>query len=456
MTATRPLHVAVIGAGLAGLAAAWDLARQGLRVTVIDAGASPGGLASSVDVAGQRVERFYHFICRGDDDLTQLASELGVADAIDWHRSTTSFFYEGRVYPFSSATDLLRFSPIPPAQRLRFGLTIVRSRLRKDWDRLDGISARQWLIDHMGEHAYQVIWDPLLRVKFGPYHNQISAAWMWHRLNRVARSRAHLLAPEMFGCFRHGSDVLVKVLAERLAALDQVTLLASTAVRRAHLGDGHVRALDVHGPDGDRRLEVDAVVSTIALSGLVRLVPDLPRAYREQLESIRYIGVVCGMLLLKRPITSAFWLNINDRRTPFNGIIEYTNLNASLRDRLGGRSIVYVPQYIRTSDPFYTCADDELHRLYLEALKLINPAFREDWVESWSVSREANAQGICTVGFKDLVPDHRSPVPNLYLTDSVQYYPEDRTISAAIRLGRRVATLLAEDRNRLPRNPACA
>jgi protoporphyrinogen oxidase len=440
-------HIGIIGAGLSGLSAAYDLARQGHRVTVVERGDALGGLASSLDIDGFSVERFYHFICRGDDDLGELASELGVSNTIDWNEGATAFFYEGRFYPFRTPIDLLRFTPIPASQRLRFGATVLRSRLRKDWDALDGVSARQWLSDHMGRDAYRVIWDPLLRVKFGPYHNQISAAWMWHRINRVARSRVSYFKPEVFGCFRGGSNVIVQALVDRLGQFERVTLRTGSAVARIEVGDRGPRA--IHLADG-AAIPVDAVVSTMALAGLTRLVPELPLAYREQIDSIRYLGVVCGLLVLKKGITDSFWLNINDARTPFNGLIEYSNLNRWLRDRLGGRAIVYIPQYIRTSDPMYSAPDDELLALYKQALRLINPAFRDDWIERCVIGREAWAQAICTVGFKDIVPGHRTPVPHLYITDSVQYYPEDRTISAAIRLGRQVAKAFVDDQKGSP------
>lgn len=133
----------VLGAGLAGLSAARDLARAGARVSLVDGSERLGGLASSVEVGGERVERFYHFICRGDDELLDLADELGLESEIHWHQGGTAFYYQGRLYPFSTPFDLLRFSPVPLSQRLRFGATITRSRFRSHWEPLDGVSARK-------------------------------------------------------------------------------------------------------------------------------------------------------------------------------------------------------------------------------------------------------------------------------------------------------------------------
>ncbi|MBZ0308096.1 MAG: FAD-dependent oxidoreductase, partial [Anaerolineae bacterium] len=169
----------VIGGGLAGLAAAYDLSRTGEKVTVLESAARFGGLASTIPIEGIHIERFYHFICRADHDLMQLIDELKLNSHLHWEISLTQFFYNGYLYQFSRPHHLLTFKPVPPLQRLRFGLHVLASRLRKNWNELDKIPARSWLMDKVGKEAYYVIWHPLLGVKFGDYHDKISAAWIW-------------------------------------------------------------------------------------------------------------------------------------------------------------------------------------------------------------------------------------------------------------------------------------
>src|SRR5690242_17035916 len=76
-------HVIILGAGLSGLAAAHDLLKAGHRVTVMDGMKDFGGLASSVRIEGQWVERFYHFICRNDTHLVELVHELGLERSLE-------------------------------------------------------------------------------------------------------------------------------------------------------------------------------------------------------------------------------------------------------------------------------------------------------------------------------------------------------------------------------------
>ena len=434
MTTYPQRQIAVIGG-----AAAYDLARAGQHVTLIDNAPVLGGLASSLQLKGETVEYFYHFICRSDRYLVDLVKELGLGDQLHWQHTQTSFYHDGRLYAFGTPIDLLRFSAVPFTQRLRFGLHILRSRFRSNWRWLDEFPAKAWLIENIGEEAYNVIWHPLLRIKFGTYYDQISAAWIWHRIWRVARSRQQLWGRESFGYLTHGSATLVERLVQWLQAQPNVTLRIGERVKTIEVQDETVRAVVLETD----RVACDAVLSTVALPVLDRLVPAQTSTYFEKIRQVKYIGVVCALFNLKRSFSPNFWLNINDPRISFNGIIEQTNLNQNLRD--AGLNLIYVPYYLPTDEPRYSYSDEQLYAEYLVMLKLVNPAFDESWIQDRFISRAAYAQAVCTTRFADLRPDHRAPLRGLYVTDSTQFYPEDRTLSAAIEQGHKAAAYCLED-----------
>lgn len=439
MTPARK-HAAIIGAGLAGLAAAYDLAQRGWRVTILEASPELGGLASSFQFEGQPIERFYHFICRADQHLIQLVNELGLQNQLHWSQTHTAFFHDGHLYSFGTPLDLLFFRPVPWLQRLRFGLHILRSRYRSQWRWLDQLPARPWLIENIGEKAYQVIWHPLLRIKFGEYYDRISAAWVWHRIWRVARSRRRIWERESFGYLENGSATLVEALGDWLRrAHPAVQILTNCPVHRLEIKNERIQAVVT----AQEQLACEAVISTLALPQVLRLLPGREDAFVNQLKQVKYIGVICAVLSLKQPFSRNFWMNINDPRLSFNGVIEQTNLNQGLRRR--GLHILYIPFYLPTDEARYRLSDEELISEYLPMLRVINPSFSADWVKEWRIFRTPYAQAICTTGFADLMPPVRTPIRGFYLTDSTQFYPEDRTLSAAIRQGRRAAQLICED-----------
>jgi protoporphyrinogen oxidase len=110
-----------------------------------------------------------------------------------------------------------------------------------------------------------------------------------------------------------------------------------------------------------------------------------------------------------------------------------------------GLNVVYVPFYLPTTAPRYVASDQDLFAEYTTMLKDMNPDFSESWVKEYHVFRAPHAQPIFTTNFVNLMPDHRTPIRGLYVTDSTQFYPEDRTISQAIRQGRTAAGLIMAD-----------
>ena len=428
--------IGIIGGGPAGLALADDLSRAGCAVTLFEAAPELGGLARSFEFGDIRIERYYHFICSADTGYFRKLGELDLTQALRWRPTKMGFFYRGRLYPFSSAADLLRFSGISLLGRLRYGLLALRCSLTEHWQPLDALTAESWLKARLGDQAYMATWYPLLRVKFDRFHDQISAAWVWHRVHRVARSRRTPLHQERLGYLAGGTDTLVAALESRLRERG-VRLQTGQGVRRILIDGG--RAAGVETADGTR-WPCDAVVSAVPLPHFVRMAPELPADYRAALAAIDFIGVICVALRLRHPLSENFWLNVNDERVPFNGCIEYTNLNPAMTS--DGSSIVYVPFYLSRDHERFTHDDERLVADCVRALGILNPRFRPDWVLHASVSRDPYAQVICTTGFAARVPPHRTPVENLFLIESSQLYPADRTISGTIDLAREVATLL--------------
>lgn len=433
--------VIIIGAGVTGLTAAYHLVRRGFKVIVIEASERIGSLAGSLLLEGRPVETYYHFICRGDEELIDFVDELGLADRLHWGEARTGCFVDGRMYDFSTPMDLLRFRAIPLIDRIRFGIHVLMSQYRDTWEALDKIPAEKWLMERIGVKAYQATWGPLLRIKFGAFHDQISAAWIWHRINRVAKSRENTFAANTFGFLDHGCHVLLERLVQSLSESDLFRLEASTPVKKILVENGCITG--VLAGEGNRFISADYVISTVGLPAFLKLAPPMGE-YSEKLARIQYLNVACLLCQLDRPFTDNFWLNVNDRRLAVNGMIETTNLNP--RTDFDGAHFIYIPFYLHHAEVRWSASDQQFYDECVTSLRVIRSDFSEKWIKNWKVSRDLHAQAICTVGFSDLMPGYKTPVGGLLLTDSLHYYPEDRTVSASVRMGRHVAALVAGDK----------
>ncbi len=425
----------VVGGGPAGIKAAHCLQKAGLDTTLLESSSVLGGLASSFDVQGTLVERYYHFICRGDDDLVETLGEIGLRSRLRWRDSRMAYFVDGTIYPFLTPTELLAFAPLAFHDRIRAGLAVKLAQ-RKSEAELAPLQAIAWLKQMFGEKAYRVIWEPLMRFKFAERAEEISAAWIWARMVRLSRSRRSPWREEL-GYIEGGSQVVLNGLGRDLEAKGGRVLMKAD-VERIVLENGRATGVRVNG----ETLPADVVVSTITTSRFQKLTPGFPEGpYLEGLRSIPTIGVFCLFLRLKESVTPYFWVNTNDPRVPFAGMIEYTNLNPL--PELGGDRILYVPQYLSADDPRYAQDDETVLRRYCDALAVIHPGFDRSWVRFSAVFRDRYAQPICRTDYRTSTPGFATPVPNLFLTDSCQLHPHDRSISGSFGLGKEAARLAA-------------
>ena len=432
----------VIGGGPAGIKAAHDLVKAGLDVALLESGPVLGGLASSFDVQGVRIERYYHFICRGDDELVETLAELGLSSRLRWKNSRMAYFVDGTLYPFLTPLELLRFAPLAFHDRLRAGIAVKLAQ-RMPEEELAPRQAVEWLKAMFGESAYRVIWEPLLRFKFSEHAEEISAAWIWARMVRLSRSRKSPWREEL-GYIEGGSQMVLDGLGRDFDKRGgRIQLKAD--VEGILLESGRVSGVRVAG----ETLPADVVVSTVTTSRFQKLTPDFPQgAYLDGLRKIPTIGIFCLFLRLRESVTPYFWVNTSDRRVPFAGMIEYTNLNPL--PELGGDRILYVPQYLSADDPRYSQDDEEVLRRYCDALAVIHPGFDRGWVTFSAVFRDRFAQPICRTDYRTSTPTIATPVPNLFLTDSCQLHPHDRTISGSFSLGKQAARLAAAASGALP------
>jgi len=416
----------VIGGGPAGIKAAHELVKTGADVTLLESAPVLGGLASAFDVQGVRIERYYHFICRGDDHLVDTLDELSLSHKLHWRDSRMAYFVDGRLYPFLTPVELLRFSPLSVLDRVRAGAAVKLAQRMKEED-LAEERAIPWLKRMFGERAYRVIWEPLMRFKFAEHAPDISAAWIWARMVRLSRSRTSPWREEL-GYIDGGSKVVLEGLGRDFEARGGRVVLGA-AVETIQIEGGRATGVRVNG----ETIPADAVISTATTSRFIQMAPDLDGPYVEGLRRIPTIGIFCLFLRLARPVTPFFWVNANDPRVPFAGMIEYTNLNPL--PELEGDTILYVPQYLSADDPRYAQSDEEVLRRYTDALALMHPAFDRSWVKFSAVFRDRFAQPICLTDYRRTTPSVQTPVPNLFLTDSCQLHPHDRTISGSFGLG---------------------
>jgi len=437
------MRVGIIGGGAAGLAAAYELTKRGHYAEVFEQAPFLGGQASTFDVGGGRLERGYHHLFVSDVDMTGLIHELGLGEKLAWLESQVGLYHGGKIWNFSTPMDLLRFRPLSLFHRVRVGFWTFVLQKTKNWRKFEGITARDWIVGHMGPRAYEVIWEPLLRGKFGEYYDQVSMTWLWGKIYLRVASRGKGGQKERLGYPMGSFGEVIDVLGERIAAQGGDVHI-SAGVKRVDVEDGVAAGLEVALPGQEPEVrKYDAVIATTPSYVFTRLVPLLPDDYREKLESVRYLSAVLMVLVLDRPLSPKYWMNIADTSVPFVAVIEHTNMiDKSL---YGGNHIVYLSNYPSRDSELYRKSAEELLEEFVPHLRKINPEFDPAWILEYHHHRLDGAQPIIGVNYGERIPEHRTPFKNLYLANTTQIYPEDRGTNYSVRLGRRVARMVLED-----------
>ena len=420
--------IAIIGAGVMGLATAYHLAKAGHRVEIFEADDRPGGMAAHFDFDGLSLERYYHFICKADQPTFDLLAELGLTEALKWRVTTMGYFYQGKHYRWGDPFSLLRFPHLDFISKLRYGLHMFTSTKRSDWKKLDTLRADEWVKAWGGEKVWKVLWEKLFTLKFFEHGHDISAAWLWTRIKRVGTSRKSLMQEQM-GYLEGGSETLVKRLVERIESLNGQLHLACPA-SEVHVENGAVRGVTVQG----EFRAFDEIICTVPLPLIPRLIPTLPELPKQQYAALKNIGVVCVVHKLRRAVTEHFWLNINDERIEVPGIVGFSNLRPC-----GNEHIVFLPYYMPVTYPKFAASDEFLKQESFGYLKLLNPLLTDADLMATHIARLKYAQPVCPPGYLDTVPPVHGVVRGLQIADTSLYYPEDRGVSEGVRLAKEMA-----------------
>lgn len=425
------MKVAIIGAGYAGMSAAYDLKKAGYEVVIYESADYVGGLASGFKEPhwDWSVEKFYHHWFQSDSSMLGLIDELGWMDKVIFPRPFTVMLYKDKWYPFDSILKALLFPGLGfGLNKIRFGFVGLFLRLTNNWKALEKVTADSWMMKWAGKKVYEQMWKPLLIGKFGPFYKDVNMAWMWARIKaRTTR----------LGTFEGGFQRFADMFAEKLRGMGVEIRLGTS------IGSIKREQVQLSVRSGGRSESFDKVLVTTSPNLLAKIYPDLPEEYLKGLLELKSMGAVVMTLSLKRRLSDDgyYWFNLpKEAGYPMLALVEHTNYVS--KEHFGGDHIVYAGDYLELGHEYFSLSDEELFERFLPAFKKFNPAFEKDWVTKIWVTKTNYAQPVPLVNHSKNIPAIQTPVEGLYFASMSQVYPWDRGTNFAVEIGRRAAKLM--------------
>jgi len=427
-------RIAIVGAGYAGMSAAYDLTRAGHEVTIFETSDQIGGLASGFKEPywDWSVEKFYHHWFASDEHMLGLMDELGLGHKVRFPRPYTVLMYKEKWYPFDSITQALLFPGLGwGLDKVRFGLVGLYLRLTKNWGVLEKTTVDAWMRKWAGDKVYDAMWKPMMIGKFGPYYKDVNMAWFWARIH--ARTTK-------LGTYEGGFQAFADDFAEKLKDLG-VQILQKAKVECLHAEAGNTISITT----GSGEQIFDQVLITASPQQLEKMTPDLPQDYLRSLRNLKSMGAVVLTLALKKRLSEQgyYWFNLpKDAGFPFLALVEHTNYLSP--EYFGGDHIIYCGDYCTSDHEYFKMTGEELLERFAPALKRINPQFDDGWVRKIWLHRTEYGQPVPLVNHSQHIPAIKTPITGLYFASMSQVYPWDRGTNYAVEIGRRAAQQMME------------
>lgn len=442
--------VAILGGGFAGLALAYLLGKEGLRVALLEKAQSLAGLVGTFSIEGTPLEMYYHHMFTTDHVLMALLDELGIAEKFKERKSSMGLYAKGQFYALNSPLDLLRCGALPPFARFRFGLTTLRLSRQRSEEELDRIPAVDWLFKTYGKAATELIWIPLLRSKFGEYGDQISAAWIFERVAKRAQSRNRSSSRETL-IYPDGSyRILFERLIEEIEHQGGMLLCNAPTEEIRFDEDGSVIGVRGGTVEVNARYAVTTIPAPLmgrVLAASQSSVSDGQKSkvakVQAAFEQIHYQGCVVMILKAKRRFFPFYWNTIADHRMPFSVVVAQTELVPP--EAYGGKHVYYLGAYTNADDPLFQMGNDEALDTFLPHLQQLNAELTRDEIEDFYLFRSRFATPVFTTGFRDLMPPIKSPIQGLYNCSNAQIYPFSRNLDSTLRVVQETVETIVAD-----------
>ncbi len=381
------MHVVVLGAGLAGLATAYELLRAGAEVTIFEKEDWAGGMAHSWKKGPYWLDHGPHRFHSRDKGLIEHLYEVLDNDVVIRDR-LSRIYMQGQFFNYPlKAQNILQ--NMPKAILLRAGWDYVWIRLVQWFKRIPDDNFENWVLKRFGRTLYEIFFGTYTSKAWKMPCTEISADWasqrisqanLWDTIKKTLHppqdGEVRSLVSEFWYPAHGGIGQIGRKYAEKIEQMGGALHLA-TPLAHIEIDDGLARRVTGKRADGSKvTVECDQVVNTIPLSRVLEaFTPSIENNVHAAIANLKYSSIVFVYLEVDKPSVSPdHWVYLPEKHLTIHRISEFKNFSDDAAP--GESTVVCCEITCREGDESWNLTLEEAARIAtrdLETVGLIEP-----------------------------------------------------------------------------------
>ncbi len=441
----------ILGAGLAGLSAAYVLTKAGVRALVFEKDSTVGGLSKTVIKDGFHFDLGGHRFFTKDEKINKFVKDLMDNELISVDRTSKIYMRDKYFnYPLKPLNAIFGMG-IPTTLKILsdYGAEKIRRLVNSN----GVVSLEDWVIRNFGRTMFDIYFREYSEKVWGIRCDEISGEWVAQRISGLSLGKAIKNAffklngkdlPTLVDRFLYpklGIGRISDRLKEEIVRLNEVFI--ETSVERINHSGAKIESVEVKNHDYSGTIYGRDFVSSMPLTELIRrLSPSAPESVLSAVSRLRYRDIVIvAVMINKERVTDQTWIYLPEKKIPFGRIHEPTNWSHEMAP--SGKTLMVMEYFSFKGDEIWNESDEGLTAITVRHLEELGFISRYEVLDS-IVVRTPKAYPLFEVGYEkhcDEIYAYLSRFKNLHIagrTGMFRYYNMDHAIESGIKSAEKI------------------